>query len=76
MQEHEEEPLHGEEDLDIYEMIKEAKRYIKGGQKADASQLIEKIEQRSKDIKDNDERRRVGYDLLELKTDLKLAELY
>ena len=64
-----------EEDKDVQTLVHEAKELLRLRNKEEARKLISMIEQRQRSIPDEGLKRQVGYDVLELKTDLKLLEL-
>ena len=60
---------------EVDELVSQTKSLIQQQQIAEASNMVRKIEKKYAAIKKEALKRKVGYDILELKTDLKLATL-
>jgi hypothetical protein len=60
---------------EIEEMVRDTRRAIANGDLVNARKMVAKIESTLQDVSDATTRKRLSYDLLELKTDIKLASL-
>ena len=64
-----------EEKTRLQALIDQAKNLIHNGNVAGARQMLAQIEQEHRKIKDSPDKRMIGYDIMDLKTSLKLASL-
>jgi hypothetical protein len=69
------EKISPEEKTRIHALIDQVKNLIHTGNIAGARQMLAQIEQEHRKIKDSPDKRIIGYDILDLKTSLKLASL-
>jgi len=60
---------------EVYEMINHARQMIEARNLPEAKKMVVQIEMMHNKIKQSEEKRKVGYELMELKTDFKLAGL-
>ena len=65
----------GGKDADMKTLINEVRELINTGDVNNAAQLLRQVEVQSQGIRDPNERRRIGYQILELKTELQLIKL-
>ena len=67
--------FHGDVDSQLHELITTTKSLINNGSFNQAKEIIDRAERLSSKIKNDSQRRKFHYGLMELKTDIKLAEL-